>query len=97
MRGRIVLLIAVMATAILSLGLTFFAAESTGAAETTHATNNANARLASGNIGPAPASRTRTVGAPSQSDPVLVGAGDIASCDSKGDRATARLLRRAIA
>ena len=92
MMGRIVLLIVVMATAILSLGLTFFAAESTSAAETTHATNFANAGLASRNIGPTPASRARTVGTPSQSDPVLVGVGDIASCSSSGDEATAALL-----
>jgi hypothetical protein len=92
MMGRIVLLIAVMATAILSVGLTFFAAESTAAAETTHATNFANAGLASRNIGPTPASRARTVGTPSQSDPVLVGVGDIASCSSSGDEATAALL-----
>jgi acid phosphatase type 7 len=31
---------------------------------------------------------------PPQEDPVLVGAGDIADCDSRGDEATARLLDR---
>ena len=92
MMGRIVLLIAVMATAILSLGVTFFGAEGTAAAETTYATNIADAGLPSGNIDATPASHTPAAGTSSQSDPVLVGAGDIASCSSSGDEATAALL-----
>src|ERR671920_472917 len=92
MMGRIVLLIAVMATAILSLGVTFFGAESNAAAETTYATNIADAGLPSGNIDATPASHTPAVSTPTQSDPVLVGAGDIASCSSSGDEATAALL-----
>jgi acid phosphatase type 7 len=39
-----------------------------------------------------PARRTWTVNAATQSDPVFVGAGDIASCSSSGDEATANLL-----
>ena len=92
MMGRIVLLIAVMATAILSLGVTFFGAEGTAAAETTYATNIADAGLPSGNIDATPASHTPAAGTSTQSDPVLVGAGDIASCSSSGDEATAALL-----
>jgi hypothetical protein len=84
--ARIVMLIAVMATAILTFGVTF------AAAKTTHATNNTNIRLASGNIDPAPEGRTRTAATPSPGDPVLVGAGDIADCSSLGDEATAALL-----
>jgi hypothetical protein len=45
-----------------------------------------------GNADPTPASRTWTVNATTQSDPVFVGAGDIASCASSGDEATANLL-----
>ena len=62
MIGRMVLLIAVMATATLTLGVTYFAAENTAAAETTHATNITEPGLAWGNIDPTPAGRTRTVG-----------------------------------
>ncbi len=40
----------------------------------------------------APPSVTEAVAAPEAADPVLVGAGDIASCTSRGDEATARLL-----
>ena len=47
---------------------------------------------ASGNTDATPASRTWTVDTSTQSDPVLVGAGDIASCQSSGDEATANLL-----
>jgi hypothetical protein len=39
-----------------------------------------------------PARLTWTVNATTQSDPVFVGAGDIASCSSSGDEATANLL-----
>jgi len=47
---------------------------------------------AAGNTDATSASRTWTVNATTQSDPVLVGAGDIASCASSGDEATAKLL-----
>ncbi|MBA2712131.1 MAG: metallophosphoesterase [Rubrobacteraceae bacterium] len=47
---------------------------------------------AAGNTDATPASRTWTVNATTQSDPVFVGAGDIASCASSGDEATANLL-----
>ena len=92
MIGRIALLIVVMATAILTLGVTFLAPESTATTETTYATKNTNVGLAWGKVDPTSADRTRTVNAPSQGDPVLVGAGDIASCNSNGDEATAALL-----
>ena len=39
-----------------------------------------------------PAARTWAVDTSTQSDPVLVGAGDIATCQSSGDEATANLL-----
>jgi hypothetical protein len=41
-----------------------------------------------------PGSSAPTVAPPPMDDPVLVGAGDIASCDSDGDEATAALLDR---
>jgi hypothetical protein len=47
---------------------------------------------AAGNSDATPASVTWTVNATTQSDPVFVGAGDIASCASSGDEATANLL-----
>jgi acid phosphatase type 7 len=48
---------------------------------------------AAGNTDDTPASRTWMVDTTTaQSDPVLVGAGDIASCSSPGDEATAKLL-----
>jgi acid phosphatase type 7 len=47
---------------------------------------------AAGNTDATPARRTWTVNATPQSDPVLVGAGDIARCTSSGDEATANLL-----
>lgn len=47
---------------------------------------------AAGNTDATPARRTWTVNATTQSDPVFVGAGDIASCSSSGDEATANLL-----
>src|SRR5215217_665076 len=47
---------------------------------------------AAGNTDDTPASGTWTVNATTQSDPVFVGAGDIASCASSGDEATANLL-----
>jgi hypothetical protein len=47
---------------------------------------------AAGNTDATPARRTWTVDATTQSDPVFVGAGDIASCLSSGDEATANLL-----
>jgi calcineurin-like phosphoesterase family protein/thrombospondin type 3 repeat protein len=47
---------------------------------------------AAGNTDATPATRTWTVNATTQSDPVFVGAGDIASCSSSGDEATAKLL-----
>jgi Calcineurin-like phosphoesterase/Thrombospondin type 3 repeat len=47
---------------------------------------------AAGNTDDTPARRTWTVNATTQSDPVFVGAGDIASCASSGDEATANLL-----
>ena len=48
---------------------------------------------AAGNTDATPASRTWMVDTTAaQSDPVLVGAGDIASCSSSGDEATANLL-----
>jgi len=47
---------------------------------------------AAGNTDATPARRTWTVNATTQSDPVFVGAGDIASCASSGDEATANLL-----
>jgi hypothetical protein len=47
---------------------------------------------AAGNTDATPATRTWTVNATTQSDPVFVGAGDIASCASSGDEATAKLL-----
>jgi hypothetical protein len=48
---------------------------------------------AAGNTDATPASRTWTVDTTAaQGDPVLVGAGDIASCSSSGDEATANLL-----
>jgi acid phosphatase type 7 len=47
---------------------------------------------AAGNTDATPATRTWTVNATTQSDPVFVGAGDIASCASSGDEATANLL-----
>jgi hypothetical protein len=50
------------------------------------------ARDASGNVDATPASRTWTVDPTTTGDPVLVGAGDIAACDSSGDEATADLL-----
>jgi hypothetical protein len=51
------------------------------------------AKDAAGNTDATPARRTWTVNATTQSsDPVFVGAGDIASCASSGDEATANLL-----
>jgi hypothetical protein len=47
---------------------------------------------AAGNADTSPASRTWTVQA--TADPVLVGAGDIAACDTNNDEATAQLLDR---
>ena len=47
---------------------------------------------AAGNTDATPARRTWTVNVTTQSDPVFVGAGDIASCSSSGDEATANLL-----
>jgi acid phosphatase type 7 len=47
---------------------------------------------AAGNTDDTPASSTWTVNATTQSDPVFVGAGDIAGCASSGDEATANLL-----
>jgi hypothetical protein len=47
---------------------------------------------AAGNTDATPARRTWTVNATTQGDPVFVGAGDIASCSSSGDEATAKLL-----
>jgi hypothetical protein len=48
---------------------------------------------AAGNTDATPASRTWMVDTTTaQSDPILVGAGDIASCSSSGDEATANLL-----
>jgi hypothetical protein len=47
---------------------------------------------ASGNVDATPASRTWTVDTTTQSDPVVLAAGDIGSCESTGDEATARLL-----
>jgi hypothetical protein len=47
---------------------------------------------AAGNTDATPARRTWTVDATTQSDPVFVGAGDIASCASSGDEATANLI-----
>jgi hypothetical protein len=46
----------------------------------------------SGNVDPDPASRAFTVDPNAPGDPVLVGAGDISSCSSSGDEATAALL-----
>ncbi len=46
----------------------------------------------SGNVDPEPAARAFTVDPNAPGDPVLVGAGDIASCASTGDEATAALL-----
>jgi hypothetical protein len=45
-----------------------------------------------GRLPHAPGTRTWTVDTRTQGDPVLVGAGDIASCSSPGDEATAKLL-----
>jgi hypothetical protein len=50
------------------------------------------AKDAAGNADATPASRTWTVDVTTSGDPVFVGAGDIASCDSTGDEATANLL-----
>jgi hypothetical protein len=50
------------------------------------------AKDAAGNADATPASRTWTVGVTTSGDPVFVGAGDIASCNSSGDEATADLL-----
>jgi acid phosphatase type 7 len=50
------------------------------------------AQDAAGNTDATPARRTWTVNTTAQSDPVFVGAGDIASCASSGDEATAKLL-----
>jgi len=61
----------------LSNGSHTFEVKATDAADNTDAT---------------PARRTWTVNATTQSDPVFVGAGDIASCLSSGDEATANLL-----
>ena len=47
---------------------------------------------AAGNTDATPARRTWTVNTTTQGDPVFVGAGDIASCSSSGDEATANLL-----
>ena len=47
---------------------------------------------AAGNTDVTPATRTWTVNVTTQDDPVFVGAGDIASCSSSGDEATAKLL-----
>jgi hypothetical protein len=47
---------------------------------------------AAGNTDATPVRRTWTVSTTTQSDPVLVGAGDIAGCDTTGDEATAKLL-----
>jgi hypothetical protein len=47
---------------------------------------------AAGNTDATPARRTWTVNSTTQGDPVFVGAGDIASCSSSGDEATAKLL-----
>ncbi|MGH8972545.1 MAG: DUF7594 domain-containing protein [Acidimicrobiia bacterium] len=46
----------------------------------------------SGNTDPTPATRVFNVDPNAPGDPVLVGAGDIASCSSTGDEATAALL-----
>ncbi|MGH9002077.1 MAG: DUF7594 domain-containing protein [Acidimicrobiia bacterium] len=46
----------------------------------------------SGNVDPTPASRAFVVDPNAPQDEVLVGAGDIASCSSSGDEATAALL-----
>ena len=50
------------------------------------------AKDAAGTADATPASRTWTVDVTTSGDPVFVGAGDIASCDSTGDEATANLL-----
>jgi acid phosphatase type 7 len=63
----------------------------TGLSEGSH-TFEVRAADASGNTDATPATRTWTVDTSAQSDPVLVGAGDIASCQSSGDEATANLL-----
>jgi glucose/arabinose dehydrogenase/PKD repeat protein len=55
-------------------------------------TFSVRAKDAAGNVDLTPATRTWTINTSSQSDPVLVGAGDIASCQSSGDEATAKLL-----
>jgi hypothetical protein len=47
---------------------------------------------AAGNTDATPATRTWTVDTSTQGDPVVYAAGDIASCESSGDEATARLL-----
>jgi acid phosphatase type 7 len=47
---------------------------------------------AAGNTDATPATRTWTLNATTQGDPVFVGAGDIASCESSGDETTANLL-----
>jgi hypothetical protein len=47
---------------------------------------------AAGNTDATPARRTWTMNTTTQSDEVFVGAGDIASCASSGDEATAKLL-----
>jgi acid phosphatase type 7 len=63
----------------------------TGLSEGSH-TFEVRATDASGNTDATPATRSWTVDTSTQSDPVLVGAGDIASCQSSGDEATANLL-----
>jgi hypothetical protein len=62
-----------------------------GLSEGAH-TFSVRATDADGNVDATPASRTWTVDTTTQSDPVVVGAGDIGSCESTGDEATARLI-----
>ena len=68
-----------------------FSQDYTGLSEGSH-TFSVRAKDAAGNVDATPATRTWTVDTSTQTDPVLVGAGDIASCQSSGDEATANLL-----
>ena len=63
----------------------------TGLSDGSH-TFSVRARDGAGNVDSTPAARTWVVDTSTQSDPVLVGAGDIATCQSSGDEATANLL-----